>query len=92
MAKLFIALLGIISVVIILYFTVPEFQNYLQRETGHVLPTSTSQTTVYRWQDAQGQWQVSDQPPKPGIPYETIEYPSDANIIPAEQLTGKKTD
>ncbi len=44
--------------------------------------TGANNTTLYRWQDAQGRWQLSDHPP-PGRPYETVRYPHDVNVIPA---------
>ena len=39
-------------------------------------------TTVYRWQDAAGQWHVSDQPPPAGTEYKVEEYNRDVNVLP----------
>lgn len=39
-------------------------------------------TTVYKWQDATGNWQVSDQPPPPGTRYRVERYSHDANVLP----------
>lgn len=39
-------------------------------------------TPLYRWQDAQGHWQLSDQPPA-GRSYEVVRYPRDLNVVPA---------
>ncbi len=39
-------------------------------------------TTVYKWQDAQGNWHITDQPPPAGTTYETLEYSSDSNVMP----------
>jgi hypothetical protein len=39
-------------------------------------------TTVYRWQDAVGNWHVSDQPPAGDIPYQTEAYSRDSNVLP----------
>ncbi len=36
---------------------------------------------VYRWRDDQGRLQVTDQPPR-NRPYETVQYRSDANVMP----------
>ena len=36
---------------------------------------------VYRWRDDQGRLQVTDQPPW-NRPYETVQYRSDANVMP----------
>ena len=40
-------------------------------------------TTAYKWRDAAGNWQITDQPPRQGIAYETIRVRSDVNILPA---------
>jgi len=37
---------------------------------------------VYKWQDAQGYWQVTDQPPAQGIAYELKEYVPDVIPLP----------
>jgi len=42
-----------------------------------------TETVVYRWQDDQGQWHVSDQPPD-DHPYEVVRYRSDANVLPPD--------
>ncbi len=36
---------------------------------------------VYRWKDAQGRTQVSDQPPS-DRPYETVQVDPDTNVVP----------
>lgn len=42
-----------------------------------------TETTLYRWQDENGHWHVTDQPPA-DRPYEVVEYRSDANVLPPE--------
>ena len=39
-------------------------------------------TTVYKWQDASGAWQVSDQPPPAGTEYQLEKYTRDTNVLP----------
>jgi hypothetical protein len=39
-------------------------------------------TTVYKWKDASGAWQVTDQPPAAGIDYEVQSYVRDTNVLP----------
>lgn len=43
----------------------------------------TSETTAYKWRDADGSWQITDRPPAGNIPYETITVRSDVNIVPS---------
>ena len=47
-------------------------------------------TTVYKWRDAAGNWQISDQPPGNGTEYETLEYHRDANVMPADRFVGRE--
>ena len=39
-------------------------------------------TTIYKWQDASGAWQVSDQLPPAGTEYKVEKYTRDANVLP----------
>ena len=68
----------------------PSLRAYFQKHTDDVMPSAITQMKAYRWQDQHGQWQLSDQPPAEGIPYEIVEYHKNTNIIPTERLTGKK--
>lgn len=47
-------------------------------------------TTVYKWRDAAGNWQITDQPPTDGTSYETLEYHRDANVMPADRFVGRE--
>ena len=38
-------------------------------------------TTVYKWQDVKGNWQITDWPPAGEIAYEVLEYHSDTNVM-----------
>lgn len=39
-------------------------------------------TQVYKWQDTDGAWQVSDQPPPQGVDFEVRAYARDENVLP----------
>jgi len=71
-----------------IYFSLPKnIQQQLDRLGAEILSTKTK--PLYKWKDNKGQWIVSDTPPKNGTNYETLQYNPDANVIPAEALTGK---
>ena len=42
---------------------------------------SDVQIIMYRWQDADGEWHISDTPPATGD-YETVRVSRDANVVP----------
>lgn len=56
---------------------------------GTQLEPPPTVTKMYKWQDANSQWQLTDQPPGSGIKYDVLIYNSDANIVPSVP-TGEK--
>ena len=43
---------------------------------------------AYKWRNAQGEWQITDNLPPAGIKYETLEHHRDENVLPRPpQLT-----
>ena len=39
-------------------------------------------TRVYKWQDANGRWHISDHRPKGDVEYQTETYTRDTNVLP----------
>jgi hypothetical protein len=68
----------------------PAARDYFKQQSETVLPKTVTHTTVYKWKDKQGHWQITNTPPPEGIKYETVEYRKDTNVIPSERLTGQK--
>jgi len=62
------------------YYTHPEALPKWAARTplGRQMQTST----VYKWQDKSGNWHLSNQPPPPGVPYQTQQYAHDTNVLP----------
>jgi len=81
-----IALLA--AVVAVLWRFYPEVVRPLVEHTPLKKHLSTSRP-VYQWRDAQGSWQVTDEPPPEGIPYEVKQYTLDANILPSSKGAGE---
>lgn len=92
MKKFLVPALGALVIVGYLIYQDPQWRAFFERQTQQVLPDAAAQQTLYRWRDQHGQWQLSDKPPSAGIKYETVQIHKDTNIIPAEQLTGKKAN
>jgi hypothetical protein len=68
----------------VLYFN-PEYRQRLQELSSEfglssVVPKKT--TRLYKWRDAAGHWQISDQPPPRGTASEALEYREDVNVLP----------
>ncbi len=47
--------------------------------------TDSKTTTVYKWQDADGEWHFSNTPPPPGVASQVQTYRADTNVIQAPQ-------
>ena len=92
MKKALFILAAILAAVAWYIYQDPQLSRKIETEVKQVLPTQSKTTSVYKWQDKAGQWQITDQPPPAGISYETLKYQSDANVMPAEAITGQKTD
>ncbi len=60
----------------------PDFPGQAGRSVRETLGIAPQTTVVYKWQDAAGQWQITDRPPATGIAYETLHYRSDQNLLP----------
>mgnify|MGYP001812644591 FL=1 len=44
--------------------------------------------TVYKWRNARGEWQITDQLPPEGIEYERLDYREDVNVLPLPPQLG----
>lgn len=40
-------------------------------------------TRVYKWRDADGVVQITEEPPPEGTKFEKLEYQNDANVVPS---------
>jgi hypothetical protein len=81
---LFLLMVGIV-VALILWWS-PELRHQaddLLRDTG----LKSTSATLYKWQNKQGLWQYTQNPPPEGVPYKKVEARSDVNVLPLpEQL------
>jgi len=51
----------------------------LERTVRETLGT----TRLYKWRDAEGGVQITDEPPPEGTKFETLEYENDTNVVPS---------
>ncbi|MDZ7663507.1 DUF4124 domain-containing protein [Thiohalophilus sp.] len=91
MKKALLILLGLLLGAGLYLYTEPDLQRQARQQLDKLTGADQSHR-LYRWQDAEGQWQVTDQPPPVGTAYETLQYDPDTNVIPSENLTEQKQD
>lgn len=80
MRLLLVLLVLLASAGVYLYFH-PETLAQLKESLP---PAEFSKKTdrIYKWRNAQGEWQLTDTPPPAGIEYERSDYREDLNVLP----------
>jgi hypothetical protein len=92
MKKLVFILAAVLTAVVWYVYHDPQLSHKVKKEVNQLLPKQEKTTTVYKWRDESGKWQITDHPPPAGISFEILEYQSNTNVMPSEAITGKKTD
>ena len=65
----------------------PELRKQVEDlSPGAVLSKKT--TSIYKWQNSKGEWQLTDQLPPEGVDYETLDYREDVNVLPMPPQLG----
>ena len=49
----------------------------------HKVVPELNNSTLYKWKNKDGEWQVTDKPPVKGIPYTTVSSQDQTNIMPS---------
>lgn len=92
MKELIFILAAVLTAVVWYVYHDPRLSDEVQKEIKQILPSEQKITTVYKWRDTSGNWQITDQPPPTGTRFEILEYQSNTNVMPSEAITGKKPD
>jgi hypothetical protein len=86
---LYLLVLALLALGLYAWFN-PDFLRQVEQTGRELSGAGPTTTTFYKWQDAAGEWQLSDRPPPAGIPYQTVEVRSDQNVLPLPpQLQGR---
>lgn len=56
----------------------------------HQAVPELNKSTLYKWQNKQGEWQITDTPPPKGILFSTITSQDQVNILPSPSSKQKK--
>ncbi len=82
--RLFWLLIALVLAGLIVYLN-PDYKARLQElvsDAGSTLSPAGKTIRLYKWRDAEGRWQISDQLPPADIDYETLDYHKDVNVLP----------
>lgn len=58
------------------------------RELSAAAGITKKTTYIYKWRNAHGEWQHTDQPPPAGVEYERLEFREDLNVLPLPPQMG----
>ena len=56
----------------------------------HQIAPELNQSTLYKWKNSKGEWQITDKPPHKGIVFTTISSQDQINIMPSPSNQRKK--
>lgn len=90
MGKFFAILIAILIAAAAYIYLNPEVQEKLPDIIRDKITTTPSNTTAYKWKNAEGVWQYTHEPPPEGTQYEKIEVTDDTNVLPLPPQLQKK--
>jgi hypothetical protein len=83
--RLLLLLIVLSLIASLVLYLKPQYRDRIQdlsSDIGLSRITPTKTARLYKWRDASGNWQISDQLPPEGIGYEMLEYREDVNVLP----------
>jgi hypothetical protein len=83
--RMFLLLLVLLLVTGIVLYLRPDYRDriqYLSSDLGLTRITPKKTEHLFKWRDASGNWQITDQLPPEGVDYEKLEYREDVNVLP----------
>ena len=86
----YLILIAIIATASLYVYKDKTLRSQLLGLTHQVAP-ELNHSTLYKWKNNNGQWQVTDIPPSKGISYTTISSQDQINVIPGAQKQKNNT-
>lgn len=88
MRSRYFILLAIIATTTLYIYLDKDLQTKL-KEKIHLVAPELNQSTLYKWQNTKGEWQVTDKPPSKGTAFTIVKTQDQINIMPSS--TSKKS-
>ena len=85
----YLILLGIIGIATFYVYQDRGLRTKLMGKVHQVAP-ELNQSTLYKWQNDKGEWQITDKPPTKGVAFTTITSQDQINVMPSPSSQKKK--
>lgn len=85
----YIVLLGIIGTAALYIYQDEALQTRLLGKVHQIAP-ELNQSTLYKWKNNKGEWQITDKPPSKGITFTTITSQDQVNVMPSPEKKKRK--
>lgn len=85
----YLIILTILATVAYYVYQDPVLNKKLMSKVNQVAPELNT-STLYKWKNKQGEWQVTDKPPAKGIPFTTVNTNDQVNVMPTQPDKKKK--
>ena len=82
-------LLTVVTTTALYIYQDEELQQKLLGKVHQVAP-ELNESTLYKWQNSKGEWQITDKPPSKGISFTTITSQDQINVMPSPSSKKKK--
>ena len=88
--KLKYAILFVIIAVVAFFFYEDDALREKLIGKVHQVAPELNNSTLYKWKNNKGEWQITDKPPQKGITFTTITSQDQINIMPSPSSKKKK--
>ena len=85
----YIILIGVIAGTAFYIYQDKSLQKKLVGKVHQVAP-ELNRSTLYKWQNSKGEWQITDKPPAKGITFTTVTSQDQINVMPSPSSENKK--
>ena len=83
----YFTLISIVAIAALYLYQDKALQNKFLGKVHQVAP-ELNNSTLYKWKNSKGEWQISDKPPRKGIAFTAITSQDQVNVMPS--LPNKK--
>ena len=85
----YFTLISIVTISALYLYQDKALQNKLLGKVHQIAP-ELNKSTLYKWKDNKGEWQITDKPPQKGISFTAITSKDQINVMPSPLKKDKR--